>query len=57
MKSLKKLMLVITPGIIMAMSGVGVGDLATASLVGSNLGAGVLWAVVLGAFMKFSYFQ
>ena len=46
-------MLIITPGIIMAMSGVGVGDLATASLVGSRLGAGVLWAVILGAFMKF----
>ena len=37
----------------MAMSGVGVGDLATSSLVGSRLGAGVLWAVILGAFMKF----
>ena len=46
-------MLIITPGIIMAMSGVGVGDLATSSLVGSRLGAGVLWAVILGAFMKF----
>ena len=46
-------MLIITPGIIMAMAGVGVGDLATASLVGSRLGAGVLWAVVVGAFMKF----
>ncbi len=45
--------LLLTPGIIMAMAGVGVGDLATASIAGSTLGTTVLWAVVLGAFMKF----
>ncbi len=37
----------------MAMAGVGVGDLATASLAGSKLGTTVLWAVLIGAFMKF----
>ncbi len=37
----------------MAMAGVGVGDLATASFAGSMLGTTVLWAVLLGAFMKF----
>ncbi len=37
----------------MAATGVGAGDLATASIVGSRLGVAVLWAVVLGAFLKF----
>ena len=42
MKVFKRLILIITAGIIVAMSGVG--DLATVSLVGSRLGSGVLWA-------------
>ena len=37
----------------MAATGVGAGDLATASIAGSKLGVAVLWAVVLGAFLKF----
>lgn len=53
MNKLKSFLKIITPGIIIAMAGVGVGDLATASLVGSRLGVTVLWAVILGAFMKF----
>lgn len=53
MEKLKKFLKIITPGVIIAMAGVGVGDLATASLVGSRLGVTVLWAVILGAFMKF----
>ncbi len=44
---------ILTPGIIMAMAGVGVGDLATASFAGANIGTSVLWAVIFGAFMKF----
>ena len=36
-----------------AATGVGAGDLATASIAGSKLGLAVLWAVVLGAFCKF----
>ena len=41
------------PGLLLAATGVGAGDLATGSLVGSLLGITVLWAVVVGAFFKF----
>ncbi|HEY5649640.1 MAG TPA: Nramp family divalent metal transporter, partial [Nitrospiria bacterium] len=40
-------------GILVAATGVGAGDLATASFAGSRLGTAVLWAVLLGAFFKF----
>ncbi len=53
MNKILKFLKIISPGVIIAMAGVGVGDLATASLVGSRLGESVLWAVILGAFMKF----
>jgi len=36
-----------------AATGIGAGDLATASFAGSHLGTGVLWAVLAGAFLKF----
>jgi len=45
---------VIGPGLLLAATGVGAGDLATASFTGSQLGVAVLWAVVLGAGLKFS---
>ncbi len=41
------------PGMLVAATGVGAGDLATGALVGSKLGVAVLWAVVLGAGLKF----
>ncbi len=41
------------PGILMAMTGVGVGDLATGGFAGMKLGMAVLWAVLLGAFFKY----
>ena len=44
---------IIIPGFLVAATGVGAGDLATASLTGSQLGVAVLWAVVLGGFLKF----
>ena len=44
---------VIGPGILVAATGVGAGDLATASFTGSMLGLTILWAVMLGAFLKF----
>jgi len=44
---------IIGPGIILAATGVGAGDLATSSFAGSLLGTGILWAVVLGAYFKF----
>jgi Mn2+/Fe2+ NRAMP family transporter len=43
---------IIGPGLLVAATGVGAGDLATASIVGSKLGTAVLWAVVLGALLK-----
>lgn len=52
MKS-SKLFAVLGPGILVAATGVGAGDLATASFTGAHLGMVVLWAVVLGAFLKF----
>ncbi len=49
----KTLLAIIGPGILVAATGVGAGDLATAAFTGSRLGIAVLWAVVVGAFLKF----
>lgn len=43
----------IGPGLLLAATGVGGGDLATGSIVGGLLGTTVLWAVVVGALLKF----
>jgi Mn2+/Fe2+ NRAMP family transporter len=43
----------IGPGLLLAATGVGGGDLATGGFVGGLLGTSVLWAVVIGAFLKF----
>jgi len=43
----------IGPGLLVAATGVGAGDLATASIAGSKLGVTVLWAVLLGAILKY----
>lgn len=48
-----KLLQIIGPGILVAATGVGAGDLAAASLTGSAVGLAVLWAVVVGALLKF----
>lgn len=42
------------PGILVAATGVGAGDLATASFTGSQLGLAILWAVVVGGILKFT---
>ena len=47
-----RLLGIIGPGILVAATGVGAGDLATGALAGSKLGLAVLWAVVLGAGLK-----
>ena len=49
----RTLLSAIGPGILVAATGVGAGDLATASFAGSVLGPAILWAVALGALMKF----
>jgi Mn2+/Fe2+ NRAMP family transporter len=41
------------PGLLLAATGVGGGDLATASFVGDMLGTTVLWAAVVAAILKF----
>ncbi len=43
----------LAPGILLAATGVGAGDLLTSTLAGSEAGLGVLWAVAVGAFLKF----
>ncbi len=50
---LSKLFSLIGPGILVAATGVGAGDLATAGFAGSQLGVAVLWAILVGAFFKF----
>ncbi len=47
------LLVIIGPGILVAATGVGAGDLATGALAGSHVGLAVLWAVLAGAGMKF----
>lgn len=44
----------IGPGILVAATGVGAGDLATGAFAGAKLGVAVLWAVVFGALFKFA---
>ena len=43
----------LAPGVLLAATGVGAGDLATAGFAGSRLGVAIAWAVVLGALVKF----
>ena len=50
---MNKFLSIIGPGLLVAATGIGAGDLATASFAGSYLGTTVLWAVAVGAFMKF----
>lgn len=50
---IRSLLRALAPGILVAATGVGAGDLATASFTGSALGLAILWAVVIGTFMKF----
>ncbi|MEC5128754.1 Nramp family divalent metal transporter [Verrucomicrobiales bacterium BCK34] len=43
----------IGPGLMLAATGVGAGDLAGGAFAGMNLGVAVLWAIVLGAMFKY----
>lgn len=47
------LLLMIGPGLLLAATGVGGGDLATGTFVGGLLGPAILWAVIVGALLKF----
>lgn len=48
-----RIALLLGPGMLVAATGVGAGDLATAAFTGSELGLAVLWAVLIGAGLKF----
>jgi Mn2+/Fe2+ NRAMP family transporter len=48
-----RLVALVSPGLLVAATGVGAGDLATAAFTGNRLGVAVLWAVLLGAFLKY----
>ncbi len=50
---LRELLAAVGPGFLVAATGVGAGDLATAGFSGNKLGTTVLWAVILGAFLKY----
>lgn len=47
-----RLFAAVGPGILVAATGVGAGDLATSALTGNELGLAVVWAVVVGAGLK-----
>ncbi len=49
----RNILLLVGPGVLVAATGVGAGDLAGAAVAGSKLGLAVLWAVVVGALVKF----
>jgi Mn2+/Fe2+ NRAMP family transporter len=44
----------IGPGLVIAATGLGAGDLVVASVAGAKYGTALLWAVLLGALMKFA---
>jgi Mn2+/Fe2+ NRAMP family transporter len=50
---LSRFLAIVGPGLLVAATGVGTADLATGSIAGSMLGTAILWAVVIGAFLKF----
>ena len=52
-KSRRTLFALVGPGLMLAATGVGAGDLAGGAFAGMKLGTAVLWAVLLGAFFKF----
>jgi len=45
---------IIAPGILVAATGVGAGDLLTASMAGSRVGLAILWAAPLGCILKWT---
>lgn len=53
MPRLRHALAIVTPGLLVAATGVGAGDLATGGIAGSHLGVAILWVVALGAFIKF----
>ncbi|ASN04142.1 Nramp family divalent metal transporter [Virgibacillus necropolis] len=50
----KKKLFVIGPGIVLAATGIGAGDLVTSIVAGAEFGMALVWAVIIGAFLKFA---
>lgn len=50
---MKSYLKIIGPGLLIAATGVGAGDLAGGAFAGSKLGMAVIWAVLLGALFKY----
>jgi Mn2+/Fe2+ NRAMP family transporter len=44
----------LAPGLLVAATGVGAGDLLTAGYAGSRVGLSLIWAVIFGAVLKWS---
>jgi Mn2+/Fe2+ NRAMP family transporter len=42
------------PGIVIAVTGVGAGDMISSLVAGTDFGTVLIWAIVIGAFMKFA---
>ncbi|HEX7064246.1 MAG TPA: Nramp family divalent metal transporter [Bacillales bacterium] len=51
--SLWKKLSLVGPGIVVAATGVGAGDMVAAIVAGSSFGMALLWAVIIGALLKF----
>lgn len=45
---------IVGPGLIIAATGVGAGDLVTSLVAGTRFGTALIWAIILGALIKFS---
>src|SRR5690606_1059821 len=45
---------ILAPGLLIAATGVGAGDLVPAGLAGNRLGLSIVWAVALGALLKWA---
>lgn len=45
---------IVGPGLIIAATGVGAGDMVTSLVAGTNYGTTLIWAIVLGAIIKFA---
>jgi Mn2+/Fe2+ NRAMP family transporter len=52
--NLSKVFKIVAPGLLVAATGVGAGDLITAGLAGKYLGLAVLWAPIFGAILKWT---
>lgn len=49
---MKKILTILGPGMLVAATGVGAGDLATSALAGAHIGVVAIWAVLIGGVMK-----